>query len=119
MEVVEIRPVPRFKEIKRERTLQGTIWVVKTRLHGTYVSHSAKAIVRALEEKGVKMWVTAIYHRHQNVRIFRCKDASDVNAALQGERGATFVVLEPLNWIIDSGKNEETDAAIISRNDGD
>ena len=118
MEVVEIRPVPRFKEIKRERTLQGTIWVVKTKLHGTYVSHSAKAIVRALEEKGVKMWVTAIYHRHQNVRIFRCKDANDVNAALQGERGATFVVLEPLNWIIDSGETEETDAAIISR-DGD
>ena len=115
MQSVEIRPVPRFKEIKRERTLQGTIWVVKTR-HGTYVSHSARAIVRVLEEKGVKMWVTAIYHRSRNVHHFRCKDASEVNEALAGERAATFVVLDGTCWVIEE---KETNAAVVHRDDGD
>ena len=116
MQSVEIRPVPRFKEIKRERTLQGTIWVVKTR-HGTYVSHSARAIVRVLEEKGVRMWASAIYHRSRNRQNFRCKDASEVNEALAGERAATFVVLDGTAWVIDQEK--ETNAAVVSGDDGD
>jgi hypothetical protein len=107
--VLEVRPVPRFTEIKRELAKSSNIWVAKFP-HGVYVSRSAPAIVRVLGERGFRGWVSSIYRGSSRLcKAYRCKSVDEVNAALEGVQEATFVVVNPNNWLC-----EEKDAAIVS-----
>jgi len=116
METIEIAPPPRFLEVRRESALQEHIWCVKTRESGTFVSRSVPAIIKAMHARGVRRWPTAIYRpNHRHTRAIRCKTAEQLNAALDGEDGAVFVVSNPDCWIIARG--EEKDAAIVSGSD--
>ena len=107
--VVEVRPMPRFLEIKRERQKSSNIWVVKFPF-GVFVSRSAPAIVRVLNERGRNKWESSIYRgssKHTNVA--KCKTVDEVNAAWEGVDSATFIVVNPHNWIC-----EEKNATNIS-----
>ena len=106
--VVVLRPPPRFEEIKRERGLQKSIWVVKEH-YGTFVGRSVPAICRELHKRGGPACPSAIYRPNQTFRMsYRCKDAEEVNRALAGEDEATFIVAEPGRWVIDAQKENAT-----------
>jgi hypothetical protein len=106
--VVVLKPPPRFEEIKRERGLQKSIWVVKEHC-GTFVGRSVPAICRELRKRGGPACPSAIYRPNQTFRAsYRCKDAEEVNRALAGEDEATFIVAEPGRWIIDAQKENAT-----------
>ena len=94
----------------------GSIWCVKF-LPGsrrspqgkTFVSQSAPAIARANNMKTV----AAIYRANgTRTRCYRCKNADDLNEALEGEDAATFIVSNSKCWIIarDEIKNATVDS---------
>ena len=115
--VFEVGPIPRFKDIGREHRKAGSIWVVKS-LRGVYVSRSAPAIARVLKAKGFDMWPSSVYRGHGKLATsVRCKDAAEVNAALEGVAWATFVVVNPDAWVCE--EKDKEDAAIVSGDDGD
>ena len=108
METIEISPPPRFKEVRRESALREHIWCVKTREGGTFVSRSVPAIVKAMHARGIRRWPTAIYRaNHKHTLAIRCKTTEELNAALEGEDSAVFVVFDPNCWIIE--KNATND----------
>ena len=77
---------------------------------GVYVSRSAPAIVRVLKERGFERWVSSIYRGTSKLcAVSKCKTVDEVNAALEGVPYATFIVVNPDNWIC-----EEKNAANIS-----
>ena len=108
--VVEIRP-PVFREIRREHGLQVTVWVVKRRYCGTFVSRSVPAIARQLTiRQGSTVWPTAVYRPNPKHTVsYRCKDVSEVNNALAGVSEATFIVFDPKCWIIEPDEEKDKD----------
>ena len=97
--VLEVGPLPRFLEIKREHQKSSNIWVVKFPF-GVFVSRSAPAIVRVLNDRGHNRWESSIYRRsRKHSEVSKCKTVDEVNAALDGVERATFIVVNPDNWI--------------------
>ena len=101
--------MPHFLEIRLEHRKSSNIWVVKFAF-GVYVSRSVPAIVRVLSERGFNRWESSIYRGSSKLcAVSKCKTVDEVNAALEGVPYATFIVVNPGNWIC-----EEKDAANIS-----
>jgi len=72
------------------------------------VSRSVPAIIKEMQARGITRWSTSIYRASQkHTMTIRCKTAEELNAALEGERSAIFVVANPDCWIV--GKDATSD----------
>ena len=95
--VVFVRPIPKFSRVLREPGLQGKIWCIVL-FDSVWVSQSVPAIARAMARLGCKQWASNFYRLRGKCC---CKNADELNAALEFCDGAFFVVRDPDNWEIE------------------
>ena len=98
-------PLPWFLEVRKEHSKSSNIWVMKC-AYGVFVSRSAPAIARALKARGFDMWPSLVHRGKCRTAIStRCKDATELNAALKGVDSATFIVIDSDAWICQEKEN--------------